>query len=133
MIDQLPANSSNYQSNYDAQYQAWLSTAVTSHASMDYGPAQVRISGEELVLVGIMCSYLQLCPSGATSGEIRDYLSRQFKERRKDVVERLPLQFACFVQGRRMPVEMPSGSSVDLGTWPRQRARESNNFEIGHY
>ena len=89
MIDQLPANSSNYQSNYDAQYQAWLSTAVTSHASMDYGPAQVRISGEELVLVGIMCSYLQLCPSGATSGEIRDYLSRQFKERRKDVVERL--------------------------------------------
>ena len=49
----------------------------------------MRISGEELVLVGIICSYLQLCPAGATSGEIRDYLSRQFKERRRDVVDRL--------------------------------------------
>jgi len=87
--EQLVADSSYYQSDYNAHYQAWFSTAEGSYATMDYGPAQVRISGEELVLVGVICSYLQLCPSGATSGEIRDYLSRQFKERRKDVVERL--------------------------------------------
>ena len=85
--DQFPADSSYY--DYAAQYQAWLSTATASYTTMDYGPSQVRISGEELVLAGIICSYLQLCPSGATSGEIRDYLSRQFKERRKEVVERL--------------------------------------------
>lgn len=84
-----PTASADYRHNYNAQYQAWLLNAAASHATMDYGPTQVRISGEELVLVGIICSYLQLCPSGATSGEIRDYLSRQFKERRKDVVERL--------------------------------------------
>ena len=86
---QVTTDSSNYQLNYDSQYQAWLSAAVNSRASMNYGPNQVRISGEELVLVGIICSYLQLCPAGATSGEIRDYLSRQFKERRRDVVDRL--------------------------------------------
>ena len=86
---QVTTDSSNYQLNYDSQYQAWLSAAVSSRASMNYGPNQVRISGEELVLVGIICSYLQLCPAGATSGEIRDYLSRQFKERRRDVVDRL--------------------------------------------
>lgn len=85
--DQFSADSSYY--DYAAQYQAWLSTAAASFTTMDYGPSQVRISGEELVLAGIICSYLQLCPSGATSGEIRDYLSRQFKERRKEVVERL--------------------------------------------
>ena len=85
--DQFPADSSYY--DYAAQYQAWLSTAAASYTTMDYGPSQVRISGEELVLAGVICSYLQLCPSGATSGEIRDYLSRQFKERRKEVVERL--------------------------------------------
>ena len=85
--DQFPADSSYY--DYAAQYQAWLSTAAARYTTMDYGPSQVRISGEELVLAGIICSYLQLCPSGATSGEIRDYLSRQFKERRKEVVERL--------------------------------------------
>lgn len=87
--DQLPADSLDYESDYAAQYQAWLSTAAPSYISQDHGPAKVRISGEELVLVGIICSYLQLCPSGATSGEVRDYLSRQFKERRKEVVERL--------------------------------------------
>ena len=86
---QVTTDSSNYQLNYDSQYQAWLSAAMNSRASMNYGPNQVRISGEELVLVGIKCSYLQLCPAGATSGEIRDYLSRQFKERRRDVVDRL--------------------------------------------
>ena len=86
---QVTTDSSNYQLNYDSQYQAWLSAAVNSRASLNYGPNEVRISGEELVLVGIICSYLQLCPAGATSGEIRDYLSRQFKERRRDVVDRL--------------------------------------------
>lgn len=86
---QVTTDSSNYQLNYDSHYQAWLSAAVNSRASLNYGPNQVRISGEELVLVGIICSYLQLCPAGATSGEIRDYLSRQFKERRRDVVDRL--------------------------------------------
>ena len=86
---QVTTDSSNYKLNYDSQYQAWLSAAVNSRASLNYGPNQVRISGEELVLVGIICSYLQLCPAGATSGEIRDYLSRQFKERRRDVVDRL--------------------------------------------
>ena len=87
--EQLVTDSSYYHSDSNAHYQAWLSTAEASYANMDYGPAQVRISGEELVLVGVICSYLQLCPSGATSGEIRDYLSRQFKECRKDVVESL--------------------------------------------
>ena len=82
--DPFAADSSYY--DYAAQYQAWL---LSPAATINYGPSQVRISGEELVLVGIVCSYLQLCPSGATSGEIRDYLSRQFKERRKEVVERL--------------------------------------------
>ena len=86
---QVTTDSSNYQLNYDSQYQAWLSAAVNSRASMNYEPNQLRISGEELVLVGIICSYLQLCPAGATSGEIRDFLSRQFKERRRDVVDRL--------------------------------------------
>lgn len=86
---QVTTDSLNYQLNYDSQYQAWLSAAVNSRASMNYEPNQLRISGEELVLVGIICSYLQLCPAGATSGEIRDFLSRQFKERRRDVVDRL--------------------------------------------
>ena len=62
---------------------------MANYGPTELGPTLVRLSGEELVLVGIICSYLQLCPSGATSGEIRDHLSRQFKERRKDVVERL--------------------------------------------
>ena len=87
--EQFPVDWSFYQQAYSAQYQTWPSYGMASYGSMDFGPNVVRLSGEELVLVGIICSYLQLCPSGATSGEIRDYLSRQFKERRKDVVERL--------------------------------------------
>ena len=87
--EQLPADWSVYQQDYNAQYQNWLSAGMASYGPMELGPTLVRLSGEELVLVGIMCSYLQLCPSGATSGEIRDHLSRQFKERRKDVVEKL--------------------------------------------
>lgn len=87
--EQLPADWSLYQQDYNAQYQNWLSAGMASYESMELGPTLVRLSGEELVLVGIICSYLQLCPSGATSGEIRDHLSRQFKERRKDVVEKL--------------------------------------------
>ncbi|XP_068731824.1 golgin subfamily A member 6-like protein 24 [Montipora capricornis] len=66
--------------------------AATSYAATTMWPHssyQVHITGEELILVGIICSYLRLCPLGATSGEIRDYLSRQFKEKRKDIVERL--------------------------------------------
>lgn len=86
---QLSADWSLYQQDYNAQYQNWLSAGMASYESMELGPTLVRLSGEELVLVGIICSYLQLCPSGATSGEIRDHLSRQFKERRKDVVEKL--------------------------------------------
>lgn len=87
--EQLPVDWSFYQQDYSAQYQTWPSSGMAGYGSMDFGPTLVRLSGEELVLVGIICSYLQLCPSGATSGEIRDYLSRQFKERRKDVVEKL--------------------------------------------
>lgn len=87
--EQFPVDWSFYQQAYSAQYQTWPSYGMASYGSMDFGPNVVRLSGEELVLVGIICSYLQLCPSGATSGEIRDYLSRQFKERRKDVVEKL--------------------------------------------
>lgn len=87
--DQLPADWSVYQQEYNAQYQNWLLGGMAGYGPMELGPTLVRLSGEELVLVGIICSYLQLCPSGATSGEIRDHLSRQFKERRKDVVERL--------------------------------------------
>ncbi|KAL9963545.1 hypothetical protein ACROYT_G027064 [Oculina patagonica] len=87
--EQLPAYWSFYQQDYSAQYQTWPSSGMTGYGSMEFGPNLVRLSGEELVLVGIICSYLQLCPSGATSGEIRDYLSRQFSERRKDVVEKL--------------------------------------------
>ena len=87
--EQLPADWSVYQQDYNAQYQNWLAAGMASYGSMELGPTLVRLSGEELVLVSIMCSYLQLCPSGATSGEIRDHLSRQFKERRKDVVEKL--------------------------------------------
>ena len=87
--EQLPADWSVYQQDYNAQYQNWLLGGMAGYGPMALGPTLVRLSGEELVLVGIICSYLQLCPSGATSGEIRDHLSRQFKERRKDVVERL--------------------------------------------
>lgn len=78
-------------SETDYQY-SLLSSSATSHTptgTWSYSSYQMHITGEELILVSIICSYLQLCPSGATSGEIRDYLSRQFKERRKDVVERL--------------------------------------------
>ena len=89
VTEQLPADWSVYQQDYNAQYQNWLSAGMASYGPTELGPTLVRLSGEELVLVGIICSYLQLCPSGATSGEIRDHLSRQFKERRKDVVERL--------------------------------------------
>ena len=89
VTEQLPADWSVYQQDYNAQYQNWLSAGMASYGPVELGPTLVRLSGEELVLVGIICSYLQLCPSGATSGEIRDHLSRQFKERRKDVVERL--------------------------------------------
>lgn len=85
----LPADWSVYQQDYNAQYQNWVSAGMASYGSTELGPTLVRLSGEELVLVGIICSYLQLCPSGATSGEIRDHLSRHFKERRKDVVEKL--------------------------------------------
>lgn len=87
--EQLPADWSVYQQDYNAQYQNWLLSGMANYGPMELGPTLVRLSGEELVLVGIICSYLQLCPSGATSGEIRDHLSRQFKERRKDIVERL--------------------------------------------
>ena len=87
--EQPPADWSVYQQDYNAQYQNWLLGGMAGYGPMELGPTLVRLSGEELVLVGIICSYLQLCPSGATSGEIRDHLSRQFKERRKDVVERL--------------------------------------------
>ena len=87
--EQLSADWSAYQQDYYAQYQNWLSAGMASYGPIELGPNLVRLSGEELVLVGIICSYLQLCPSGATSGEIRDHLSRQFKERRKEVVERL--------------------------------------------
>lgn len=87
--EQLPADWSVYQQDYNAQYQNWLLAGMANYGPMELRPTLVRLSGEELVLVGIICSYLQLCPSGATSGEIRDHLSRQFKERRKDVVERL--------------------------------------------
>ena len=85
----LPADWSVYQQDYNAQYQNWVSAGMASYGSTELGPTLVRLSGEELVLVGIICSYLQLCPSGATSGEIRDHLSRHFNERRKDVVEKL--------------------------------------------
>jgi len=89
MSELLPADWSVYRQDYNAQYQNWLSAGMASYGSTELGPTLVRLSGEELVLVGIICSYLQLCPSGATSGEIRDHLSRHFKERRKDVVEKL--------------------------------------------
>lgn len=85
MSQELLMSATDYQSKL-------LSMSATSHTptgSWSYSSHQMHITGEELILVSIMCSYLQLCPSGATSGEIRDYLSRQFKERRKDVVERL--------------------------------------------
>ena len=87
--EQVPTDLTAYQQSYLSYYQAWASSGMASYGSMGFGSSVVRLSGEELVLVGIICSYLQLCPSGATSGEIRDYLSRQFNERRKDVVERL--------------------------------------------
>jgi len=85
MSQELSMSATDYQSKL-------LSMSATGHTptgSWSYSSYQMHITGEELILVSIMCSYLQLCPSGATSGEIRDYLSRQFKERRKDVVERL--------------------------------------------
>lgn len=87
--EQVLTDLTAYQQRYMSYYQAWASSGLASHSLMYFGPSVVRLSGEELVLVGIISSYLQLCPSGATSGEIRDYLSRQFNEKRKDVVERL--------------------------------------------
>ena len=89
--------------------------SVTNHPSIDDGPVQAHISGEEPLLVGIIFSYLQLCPSGATGGEIRDYLSRLFKERRKNVVERLLYS---------LPVLFKAEDASGNASRPRQRARD---------
>ena len=89
--------------------------SVTSHPSIDDGPVEARNSGEEPLLVGIIFSKLQLCPSGATGGEIREYLSRLFKERRKNVVKRLPYSLSVLFKA-----EGASGNA----NRPRQRARD---------
>lgn len=87
--EQVPTDLTAYQQSYMSYYQAWASSGLASYRPVYFGPSVVRLSGKELVLVVIISSYLQLCPAGATSGEIRDYLSRQFHEKIKVVVERL--------------------------------------------
>ena len=82
--------SSELQQYYQA-YQAysWPSSAMATYSAMDYGPSVVRLSGQELVLVGVLCSYLHVCPSGATIDEITEYLKGQFKQVQKDTVATL--------------------------------------------
>lgn len=54
-----------------------LETSTEPAVFEDVEPSVVRLSNRELALVGVLCSYLHVCRSGATPFEIYSFVQGQ--------------------------------------------------------
>lgn len=52
-----------------------VANAINTHSACHTGV--IRLSSQEMTVVGLLCSYLQICPYGATSGQVLHHIQRQ--------------------------------------------------------
>lgn len=76
-------------------------TQVSEEPAVDStitSPNVVKLSSSEMVVVGCLCSYLQICPYGATTDQVLTHITRQVPGVTPDDLERilngLPMLFS---------------------------------------
>ncbi|XP_020895209.1 ecto-NOX disulfide-thiol exchanger 2 [Exaiptasia diaphana] len=51
-------------------------TKDVSHSQSAYNPGVVRLTSQDMTVVGLLCSYLQVCPYGATTEQVLNHIQR---------------------------------------------------------
>jgi hypothetical protein len=77
-------------------------TAITTNANStsdgSSGADVVRLSANQMVVVGLLCSYLQICPYGATTDQVLTHIRRQVpgvtSEELEKILNSLPMLFS---------------------------------------